>query len=108
MRLKTAQLLISVVLGTVTIFTMMLGAVAFFARPYLNGVIHDETNGLKQQIEAMPSVYHTRREYEDDRLELERKLDMIANGIDRIDQRILTQSDRTDTLFQDLARRTRN
>lgn len=107
-RLKTVQLVTSTVISVATVFGIMLAAVGVFSRPYLEDITRDvvtqETAGLAAQMAEIPSVYETRKEHENEMLEINRKLDSIAGEIRRVDNRILTQSERTDSLMRDLMR----
>lgn len=106
LRMKTVQVVASTVISVGTVFTLLMTAVGVFARPYLEdisrSVVKEETSGIMLVLEQIPATYETRTEHEREMLELNRKLDFIAGEIRRIDDRLLTQSARTDALYRDL------
>lgn len=122
-RLKTLQLVLSVVISVATVFSILLGAVAAFARPYLEGISRSvvavelaETQGaldqLSKKVDRFPQYYVTREEQQRSALEINSKLDNIAAEIRRVDEsmaaRIQTQSNRTDAIYSNLMRALRN
>lgn len=110
-RMKTLQLVASTAVSVATVFSLMLGAVAVVARPYLEDISRDvverETAGLRDALQGIPATYETRAEHEQEMLELNHKLDYIAGEIRQLDDRIQIQSERTDALMRDLMRAVR-
>lgn len=116
-RLKTLQLVLSVVISVATVFSIMLAAVSQFARPYLEGISRSvvareisETEGaldqLSKKVDRIPQYYVTREEQQNAVLEINTKLDAIAGGLNRLGDRVeaglQNQSARTDSLYNNL------
>lgn len=122
-RLKTLQLVLSVVISVATVFSILLGAVAAFARPYLEDIsrsvvaveaakITGELDQLSKKVDRFPQYYITREEQNRAILEINTKLDTIAGNVNRLGDRVeaglQNQSARTDSLYSNLMRALRN
>jgi len=110
-RMRSLQLYASTAVAVATLFSILLGAVAFLARPYLESVaqavVRPEVHRLEGSILTVQRGLDervTRREFEESQAEILRRLDLIAGEIRRVDERIQTQSDRTDALYGNLVR----